>query len=117
MLKIIATQEKPVGAYAVLKHLGDVLDDPKPPTVYRAIDFWVKTRFVHRIESLNAYTVCQENHRHHGGQFMVCQGCGDAIEMHLCQMPETLMRKTQAHSFSVSKWQVEVYGLCSACQH
>jgi len=39
VLKIIAASVKPLGAYEVLQHLGEKINNPKPPTAYRAIDF------------------------------------------------------------------------------
>jgi len=71
VLKIISSSKKPIGAYDILKKLGKTLKDPKPPTAYRAIDFWQEHGFIHRIESLNAFVSCLAGHNHEGSQFMV----------------------------------------------
>ena len=76
VLGIIAAADKPLTAYDVLDALAEKLDKPKPPTAYRALEFLMQHGFVHRIESLNAYIACAEDHKHQGSQFMICDGCG-----------------------------------------
>lgn len=116
VLKIIASSSKPIGAYGILEKLGLVIDSPKPPTVYRAIDFWLRTGFIHAIESLNAYVVCQAEHRHSGAQFMICDGCGQAIEAYACEMPQVLRESLANANFVPSNWTIEVRGSCSHCR-
>ena len=66
VLKIISSSKKPLGAYEILDRLDGVMKNPKPPTVYRAIEFWQQIGFIHRIESLNAYDACEAGHQHKG---------------------------------------------------
>ena len=99
VLKIINESTKPIKAYEILKKLSEKIDNPKPPTAYRAIDFWHKHNFIHRIESLNAYSACKEDHSHDGSQFLICDDCGIVIESHLCELPRQLHNKTNQISF------------------
>lgn len=115
VLEIIASSEKPVGAYDILAQLGKTMPNPKPPTAYRAIDFLLEHGFIHRIESLNAFLVCRESHRHEGSQFMICDDCGDVAEAHLCTLPAPLVERTAARGFSVTHWNVELHGRCDSC--
>ena len=115
VLKIIASHDKPVGAYQVLEELSKILENPKPPTVYRAIEFWQNHNFIHRIESLNAFVVCRAAHQHSGSQFMICDNCGVVIETHLCNMPESLKNCANKKSFVPSKWNLEIHGQCKEC--
>lgn len=115
VLEIIASANKPLGAYDVLEHLARHIENPKPPTAYRAIEFLVEHGFVHRIESLNAYVVCGTDHRHIGSQFLVCDGCGDVIEAHLCHLPQDLEKQVNAQDFKVNRWNAEIHGLCGGC--
>ena len=115
VLKTIASSNKPLGAYQILHKLNEALNNPKPPTVYRAIEFWQESKFIHRIESLNAYVACQAGHLHQGSQFMICDDCGDVIETHLCDMPGKLKDQVDQQSFAPSKWNVEIHGRCKAC--
>lgn len=116
-LEIIAANSgKPLGAYDVLEALGKKLDNPKPPTAYRAIEFLQKHGFVHRIESLNAYVACRSDHRHEGSQFMICEKCGKVTEAHLCSLPASLADRVRGEDFHLSRWNAELYGLCRDCR-
>ena len=112
---IIARSEKPIGAYDILEQLGKILVNPKPPTVYRAIDFLLENHFIHKIESMNAFIACRTDHRHSGSQFMICNECGKVIETHLCSLPSALKDAAEKKSFTPLTWSVEVRGLCSDC--
>ncbi len=115
VLKIIAKSTKPLGAYDILEALGKVIKDPKPPTAYRAIEFWQEQGFIHRIESLNAYTLCVADHKHKGSQFMICDDCGTVIETHICALPKALQDSTAKKMFTPSRWSFEIHGLCEQC--
>ncbi len=116
VLSIISQHSKPLSAYEVLDKLGKVLDNPKPPTAYRAIEFWESQGFIHRIESLNAYTMCKAGHQHEGSQFMICGSCGDIEEAHMCSMPEALKKTTSQKGFETKSWNLEIFGTCNKCQ-
>ena len=115
VLKIITFSKKPIKAYEVLEKLGKFINNPKPPTAYRAIDFWQKYNFIHRIESLNAYLSCDADHLHKGSQFLICDDCGGVIESHLCELPHSLKISSEKNAFSPSRWSLEINGLCSQC--
>ena len=93
VFRIIASSTKPIKAYDILKQLKKVFKNPKPPTAYRAIEFWEKYNFIHRIESLNAYFVCEAEHLHSGSQFLICNQCGEVTESHICEIPKIIKRK------------------------
>lgn len=115
VIKIIASSTKPISAYEILEKLGKVKSNPKPPTVYRAIEFWQEAGFIHRIESLNAYVTCEAGHQHNGSQFMICDHCGMVIEKHLCEIPESLKDSTADDAFVPSRWYFEIHGICKKC--
>ena len=115
VLKIISSNKKPLGAYEILDALGQVIENPKPPTVYRAIEFWQTLGFVHRIESLNAFALCKAGHRHKGSQFMICDDCGSVTETHLCGLPDQLKNMMTAKNFTPAYWNLEIHGMCEHC--
>lgn len=115
VLEIISAAGKPLGAYEILQRLGAYLDNPKPPTAYRAIEFWQEHGFVHRIESLNAYVSCHAGHQHSGSQYMICDECGKAEEIHMCHIPEALGKRAEAGGFRVKSWITELHGQCLDC--
>ena len=116
VLEIIAASSKPLTAYEILTRLTTTLNKPNPPTVYRALEFWTEHRFIHRIESLNAYLMCAADHQHQGSQFLVCDNCGDVIEAHICALPNALQERVANNSFKLSRWNFEVHGICSDCR-
>ena len=116
-LGIVHNSDKPITAYEVLEELGKTHDNPKPPTAYRALDFLEKHGFIHRIESLNSYISCDVNHRHNGSQFMICDSCGMAEEIHLCSLPTKLQGKVEEKGFFVDHWNVELHGTCGKCHN
>jgi len=116
VLETIASNHgQPIGAYDILEKLRKELDNPKPPTAYRALEFLQKHGFIHRVESLNAYVICHADHRHSGAQFMICDSCGKVTETHLCSIPESLTQRTEAEKFHVTRWNAELHGMCHDC--
>ena len=115
VLIILTSSSKPLTAYQILKKMSKLMKNPKPPTAYRAIEFWKKYHFVHRIESLNAYSICSENHTHSGGQFMICNDCGKVVETHLCNLPSALKKIVKEQMFTLSNWNLEINGVCKKC--
>lgn len=114
VLRIISKSTKPIKAYQILKKLSKVFTDPKPPTVYRSISFWQKNNFIHRIESLNAFSVCEVSHKHTGSNFMICNGCGKVTE-YVFELPDLLKDKISKESFKMLKWNLEINGICKNC--
>lgn len=115
VLSIVAASEKPLGAYDILERLGKTIKNPKPPTVYRAIEFWAEHGFIHRIESINAYVTCEAGHQHRSAQFMVCNDCGRAIEAHVCELPTAFQEQARTHRFLPDTWSLEIRGRCGDC--
>ena len=116
VLDIISKTNKPMTAYNILAQLGEYIKNPKPPTVYRAIEFLSEHGFIHRIESLNAYVICKTDHRHNGSQFMICRKCDAVIETHLCSLPDNFQEKLKQENFKSEHWNIEIHGLCGTCQ-
>ena len=113
VLKIISLSKKPIKAYDILKKLANKIKNPKPPTAYRAIDFWQKHNFIHRVESLNAYAACSGEHADTGTQFLICDDCGKVA----C-LPDSI---TSAISLegrwarSIEKAMIQISGTCPDC--
>ena len=115
VLRIISLSKNPIKAYDILKKLANKIKNPKPPTAYRAIQFWQKHKFIHRIESLNAYTACEAQHLHNGSQFMICDSCGKVIESHICDLPSVILESIKKKTFKPTKWNLEINGVCNQC--
>lgn len=109
---ILVQADKPLGAYEVLEELGQYIDNPKPPTAYRAIDFWREHGFVHKIESLNAFVTCCTEHAHHDTQFLVCDGCQTVEELHAHSHKDT---PPLPKGFVAKRSFTEIHGVCGDC--
>ena len=116
VFKTIAASQKPVGAYDILAEVGKTINNPKPTTIYRALDFFQEHGFVHKIESLNAFVACHAGHTHKGSQFMVCDECGNVAEIHLCEIPAELEDKMLDQGFTLQYWNTEIHGVCQDCR-
>ena len=102
-------------AYEILSQLSKILKNPKPPTAYRAIEFWQKHNFVHRIESLNAYMACSQGHFHRGSQFLICDDCGKVVESVFSELPNSLKKNLLNSTFKPLRWNFEINGRCNQC--
>src|SRR5579871_369499 len=82
VLDIFSDSVAPLGAYAILEELSRREGKQvAPPTVYRALDFFLDHGFVHKIETLNAYAPCEHlGHAHHG-MLLICESCGRSEEI------------------------------------
>ncbi len=117
VLELVWSSHRPRGAYAVLEDLSQ--QDGKataPLTVYRALEFLVEQGLVHRIESLNAYVGCAAPGATHSGQFLVCEGCGDAAEIDDPRVRSAIDTAAAERGFRVQRPTIEVRGVCQACQ-
>lgn len=115
VLKIIARNKKPIKAYDLMDKLKYKIQNIKPPTVYRALEFWQKHNFIHRIESLNAFCICSEGHLHKGAQFVICNSCGEVVESNSCNLPKIIDELLQKSTFKPLKWNIEINGICQNC--
>ena len=116
VLEIVWAGHAPVGAYHILAALS-VLDGraAAPPTVYRALDFLQAHGLVHKIESRKAYVGCQNPGEAHVGQFLICEGCGNAAEIDSRTITSVIEVQAKEVGFSVEGITLEVHGHCSIC--
>lgn len=116
VLELVWNSHKPIGAYRILDQLKTDDHTPAPPTVYRALEFLLNEGFIHRIASLNAYIGCPFAERQHVSQFLVCDRCGDATEMHDKRLSGAIYQSAQDKGFKPQRQVLEVFGSCEACQ-
>lgn len=113
--RVLAAQ-RPIGAYDLLAELEPTRGRVPPTTVYRALDFLVEHGFIHRIESKNAFFACREIGVPHEGQFLICDACGDTVEIPGGELAKQLSSTEPAHGFEVHHQVVELSGLCGHCK-
>ncbi len=117
VLELVWSSHQPLGAYDLLDRLTAEGHKPAPPTVYRALDFLLEQRLVHRIASRNAFIGCTHPEGAHAGYFLICADCGNAEEI---IETEALGRAIETAAgqagFCIQSQMLELTGLCQHCQ-
>ena len=106
----------PLSAYDILDKLrGDGLRAPLQ--VYRALDKLVERGLAHRLESLNAFVACADEHCHRKGliAFAICADCGKVDEFADAIIEERLGEWAGAKGFKVERTTMEIRGKCAEC--
>lgn len=117
VLALIWQNHKPLGAYTLLDMLAtESTRQVAPPTVYRALDFLLEQRLIHRIDGLNAYIGCPHPGEHHSSYFLLCDRCGRAEELHTGALNTAIQHAAAESGFTISRQSLEVFGVCPDCQ-
>lgn len=116
VLALILAAEGPLTAYQLLDRLKQSRTGAVPPTIYRALDFLLAQRLIHRVESLNAVIPCIEGGQHaHAVQFLICRRCGTVAEIDDAAVSHALQEVAERRGFRPNHAVVEVAGTCAAC--
>lgn len=110
VFELIANHNAPIKAYDLLDKLKPELGSPKPPTVYRALDFLSGLGLVHRVEALNAYIACDHSQGGHTAEFFICEKCETLQERHANDHVDCVPQ-----GFQIKRSVIEHYGLCENC--
>lgn len=113
VLAILSSHHAPMSAYDILDALKGT-QMRAAVQVYRALQKLLKCHLIHRVESLNAFVVCE--HDCHGSMpgFLVCESCGSVSEFDPSEAVAALTNK--ATGFRIDGISLELKGRCSACQ-
>lgn len=116
VLELVWQSHRPIGAYGILEALQAEQGRRAPATVYRALEFLLEQGFIHRIASLNAYMGCSGPGASHGGQFLICSQCGEAVELNDQRISQVIGDSALAAGFHLTSQVIEVVGLCPLCR-
>ena len=116
VLSVLSDAGRPLGAY-------QILDDDKvreaglkaPLSIYRALDKLIDLGLIHRVESLNAFVVCDHGNHSDPAAFMVCADCKQTIEFTAPSLQRAVARYAAEHDFSIGALHLEVSGQCEKC--
>ncbi|HLV83671.1 MAG TPA: Fur family transcriptional regulator [Devosia sp.] len=106
----------PLSAYDILDALrADGLRAPLQ--VYRALDKLVERGLAHRLESLNAFVACADEHcdRKQLTAFAICTNCGKVDEFTDAVIEDRLGEWAGARSFKIERTTMEIRGKCGQC--
>lgn len=113
----LVVQTKPQSAYQLIDHIVSTTGHTlKPPSAYRALQFFQEVGLAVKVEGLNAFMLCRGHD--HGTQhvFFVCDACGDTNEHCNSQISESLLHSAQHVGFKPTKQIIELHGECRNCQ-
>ena len=122
ILVLLAEAAKPLGAYDLLESIQQTSSKHQPSKriapviVYRALDFLLEAKLIHRLESRNAFIICP--HRHTNEEtivFMICETCGRAEEAESSLVQDSLEQLAQTRSFQLKSKVIELSGICQLC--
>ncbi len=115
VLELVWTGHTAVKAYDIIDAYSEDRA-PRPPTVYRALEFLMKQGLVHRIESLNAFVGCDHPAAGHDSHFLICEDCSSVTELDAAPIRRMLKSEADSAGFAVARQTIEVRGLCANCQ-
>jgi Fur family transcriptional regulator, zinc uptake regulator len=115
VLELIAYADRPVKAYDLLDQLRPEMVRAAPTQVYRALDFLIEHGFIHKLESINAYTGCHHPAEQHTVPFFICDRCGAATEFCDSKVAEMLIGHARSLGFTAHAQTLEVHGVCARC--
>ena len=115
VFQLMTEQQGAVSAYDLLELLKQHETNAKPPTIYRALDFLLENHFIHRIESLNAYLMCEHFGCQHPMQLLICDHCKQVIELRDPLIDEAFSQQAQKSGFQITNKVLEAHGICQDC--
>lgn len=113
--EILLQEDASIGAYDILDKLKLVEESAKPPTVYRALDFFLELGLVHKVESTNTFKACHHFGCSHPVQFLICDSCGDVQEISSESVKEKLESQAEQNGFHIIRQTIEAHGYCDTC--
>lgn len=114
VFELLLSAGEPVKAYDLMDRFGGEAGAAKPPTVYRALDFLQRKGLAHRIASTNAYVACSVANTDHLAAFLICDCCGETVEISAPTSP--IQEEAREQGFRLEQIAIEARGRCARCQ-
>lgn len=115
VFRLMAESQGSQGAYELLELLKSTEPAAKPATIYRALDFLTEQGFIHKVESSNAFMLCQHFEKHHPAQLLICEQCGNITELHSASLQSEFSKQAAAQGFHIHRQTIEARGTCRQC--
>ncbi len=120
ILRLMSHKKKALSAYEITQLLKDTTKTDIPTmSVYRALSFLEDRQLIHKISSINKYTICTHimcEHEHGMTRFAVCSKCLDVKELlSKNTINNSIEKELEAIDFHLSQKKIELIGLCSDC--
>ena len=114
VLKVLSNASQPLGAYAILDKLRSQ-GFKAPLTVYRALEQLAGQGLVHKLESLNSWTICCGEHQANPPVFEICNDCGNVTEQFDRELVKSLNSMSERSGFIPDRSVIEIHGRCDDC--
>ena len=115
VLELIWESHQAVKAYDLLERIKPFNDSAKPATVYRALDFLIEQKLIHRVESMNAFIGCNYLQGQHELLLLICENCHEIEERPAPNVMASLVNEAEVAGFLINRKTIEIHGLCSRC--
>ncbi len=103
-------------AYHVLNQLLKLKPNATPPTVYRALDFFVSHGILHKIESIQSYALCCEPSMEFMSDILiVCDSCHQVFETFDKNIHNLFRQFAETHQFKLTPSPIELKAICNGC--
>lgn len=105
-----------VKAYDLLEKLQKVDPGAKPVTIYRALDFLLENRLIHKLESQNSFIGCNHPTYQHNCAFLICNTCNEVTEC--CnngKLLDAITANIDSKLFHIESVTLEIHGTCQKC--
>lgn len=114
--KCLLDANAPLGAYEILGML-DGIGAPKPPTVYRSLDWLMEVGLAKKVESLSKYIAKTSSDNSKKIAFLLCETCGHAETFDIGSALEALGDFARKKGFQEHHAVIEILGRCSKHQN
>ena len=114
ILNFMKRKKVPLSAYEILDGLA-TQGITAPTTVYRALNKLVNDKLIHKIESLNTWTLCCGSHQNNMPIFEISKNCGNVTEHLDSNLTKTIRKLSERSGFSADNSVFEIHGQCGDC--
>ena len=115
VLEALRKAKHPVGAYELLDQLREH-GLRAPLQIYRTLDQLIERKIVHRLESLNAWTVCCDAEHASTPVFAICNDCGNVKEYFDETLSRNIANVSKQSGFVADRSIIEIHGRCDQCE-
>lgn len=120
VLVVLLISKTPLSAYDIADRYKAQFQESLPVmSVYRMLDFLIKERLAHKLETSGLYISCAHivcNHQHEALQFLICDHCGSVKEVGMKKPTvDEIERSVQDTGFTLARRQLELHGICEHC--
>ncbi len=115
LVEVLAEEPHHLNHTEILERARSKYPDIGRATVYRTLELLVELGLLQVTflgDATQRFIVPVGGHHHH----LVCNQCGDVVELDECHFGSALERVSQQTGFAIDSHLVELFGTCSACQ-